>query len=63
MSILTATSSNGAYPRVISRHDLMQTLHDGLPAEAQAKLLPGKKVIDVSSGPEGVTATCADGTS
>ncbi|OAQ75546.1 FAD binding domain-containing protein [Purpureocillium lilacinum] len=55
--------NHGAYPRVISRHDLMQTLHDGLPAEAKAKLLPGKKVIDVSSGPDGVSVTCADGTS
>ncbi|KAH7243774.1 hypothetical protein B0J15DRAFT_564959 [Fusarium solani] len=55
--------NHGAYPRVISRHDLMQTLHDGLPPEAQAKLLPGKKVTDVSSGPDGVSVTCADGTS
>ncbi|KAH8672176.1 hypothetical protein BGZ61DRAFT_362259 [Ilyonectria robusta] len=60
---LTATISHGAYPRVISRHDLMQTLHDGLPVDAQAKLMPGKKVIDVSSGPDGVSVTCADGTS
>jgi 2-polyprenyl-6-methoxyphenol hydroxylase-like FAD-dependent oxidoreductase len=41
----------------------MQTLHDGLPEEAQAKLLPNKKVIDLSTGPDGVTVTCADGTS
>lgn len=41
----------------------MQTLYDGLPPEAQAKLLPGKKVTDVSSGPDGVSVTCADGTS
>ncbi|KAH8596207.1 hypothetical protein B0O99DRAFT_510722 [Bisporella sp. PMI_857] len=55
--------NHGAYPRVISRHDLMQTLHDGLPPEAQAKLLPNKKVTDLSTGPDGVTVTCADGTS
>ncbi|KAK3373674.1 hypothetical protein B0T24DRAFT_703511 [Lasiosphaeria ovina] len=54
--------NHGAYPRVISRHDLMQTLHDGLPAEAQAKLLPNKKVVDVVTGPDGVKVTCADGT-
>lgn len=41
----------------------MQTLHDGLPSEAQAKLLPNKKVTDVSTSPDGVTVTCADGTS
>ncbi len=54
--------SHGAYPRVISRHDLMQILHDGLPAEAQAKLLPNKKVVGVSTDSDGVTVTCADGT-
>jgi len=55
-------NSHGAYPRVISRHDLMQILHDGLPAEAQAKLLPNKKVVGVESTDDGVTVTCADGT-
>lgn len=40
----------------------MKTLHDGLPPEAQAKLLPNKKVVDVSTTPDGVTVTCADGT-
>lgn len=53
--------SHGAYPRVISRHDLMQTLHDGLPAEAREKLIPSKKVVDVVTDPDGVTVTCADG--
>lgn len=41
----------------------MQTLPDGLPPEAQAKLLPGKKLTDISSGPDGVSVTCADSTS
>ena len=41
----------------------MKTLHDGLPPEAQGKLLPNKKVVDVHSGPDGVKVTCADGTS
>ncbi|KAK4446029.1 hypothetical protein QBC34DRAFT_357327 [Podospora aff. communis PSN243] len=53
--------NHGAYPRVISRHDLMRILHDGLPAEAQAKLLPNKKVTAVTTTPDGVTVTCADG--
>lgn len=48
---------------MVSRHDLIKTLHDGLPLEAQAKLLPNKKVIDVSTGPDGISVTCADGTS
>ena len=55
--------SHGAFPRVISRHGLMQTLHDSLPAEAQAKLLPNKKVKGVSTDANGATVTCADGTS
>lgn len=41
----------------------MKTLHGGLPPEAQAKLLPNKKVVEVNSGPDGVKVTCADGTS
>lgn len=40
----------------------MKTLHDGLPPDAQAKLLPNKKVVGVHSGPDGVSVTCADGT-
>jgi len=58
----TDVNSHGAYPRVISRHDLMQILHDGLPAEAQAKLLPNKKVVGVETTDDGVSVTCADGT-
>jgi len=54
--------NHGAYPRVISRHDLMQILHDGLPPDAQAKLLPNKKVTTVSTSPSGVSVSCADGT-
>ena len=39
----------------------MQTLHDSLPAEAQAKLLPNKKVTGFTTDDDGVTVTCADG--
>jgi 2-polyprenyl-6-methoxyphenol hydroxylase-like FAD-dependent oxidoreductase len=41
----------------------MKTMYDGLPSEAQGKLLPNKKVVDINSGPDGVKVTCADGTS
>ncbi|KAK5659731.1 hypothetical protein OQA88_942 [Cercophora sp. LCS_1] len=54
--------NHGAYPRVISRHDLMRILHDSLPPSAQSKLLPSKKVVSVSTSPTGVSVTCADGT-
>ena len=53
----------GAYPRVISRHDLTKVLHDGLSAEAQAKLLPSKKLSSIVTVADGVVATCADGSS
>ncbi|KAL3952896.1 hypothetical protein ACCO45_012839 [Purpureocillium lilacinum] len=43
--------------------DLGDTLWFTYFKEKSAKLLPGKKVIDVSSGPDGVSVTCADGTS
>ena len=41
----------------------MKTLQDGLPPDAQEKLLSNKKVTEVVSGPDGVKVTCADGTS
>lgn len=39
----------------------MQTLYDGLPEEAQAKLLPNKKVVSIQSSADKITAVCADG--
>ncbi|KAK6067688.1 FAD binding domain-containing protein [Seiridium cupressi] len=55
--------NHGDYSRVISRHDLTKTLYDGLPQESQARMLPNKKVSELSSTPEGVIVHCADGTS
>ncbi|TLD09974.1 hypothetical protein PgNI_05415 [Pyricularia grisea] len=53
----------GGYPRVISRHDLMKTLWEALPADAQAKVHANKKVSDIRSTDNGVIVECADGTS
>ncbi|KAI1270545.1 FAD/NAD(P)-binding domain-containing protein [Xylariaceae sp. FL1019] len=52
----------GCYPKVISRYDLTRTLYESLPAEAQAKILTGKRVSDIKTDGEGVKVTCKDGT-
>lgn len=41
----------------------MQVLFDALPAEAQAKLLPNKKVSSLNKTKDGVVVRCIDGTS
>lgn len=55
--------SYGVAPRVLSRHSLTKVLYDSLPDDAKAKVLAGKRVSDVSSTDDGVTVTCADGSS
>ncbi|KAK2018366.1 FAD/NAD(P)-binding domain-containing protein [Colletotrichum eremochloae] len=55
--------NHGEYPRVISRHDLMQVLWDALPAEAASKMHTGKKVSHIRTTETGVVVHCADGTS
>ncbi|VUC31811.1 unnamed protein product [Clonostachys rosea] len=53
----------GAYPRVISRHDLTKVLYQSLPSDTMSNLLPNKKVSDISTTTNGVCVTCKDGTS
>ncbi|CAH0054417.1 unnamed protein product [Clonostachys solani] len=53
----------GAYPRVISRHDLTKVLYQSLPTDTMPNLLPNKKVSDISTTTNGVSITCTDGTS
>ncbi|KAK1590929.1 uncharacterized protein LY79DRAFT_553625 [Colletotrichum navitas] len=55
--------NHGEYPRVISRHDLMQVLWDSLPAETASKLHTNKKVSHIRTTETGVAVHCADGTS
>ena len=59
---LTSTSF-GAFPRVLSRHDLTRVLYDSLPDVPQNKVLTNKKVASISSTQEGVSVSCADGSS
>ncbi|CAI6338035.1 unnamed protein product [Periconia digitata] len=55
--------NHGCASRVIPRQDLMQVLLDALPAEAQSKLLPSKKVSSLENTDDGVIVECTDGTS
>lgn len=53
--------NTGIALRVISRHDLTRVLYDTLPASARQKLLGGKKLSAIATHADGVTVTCADG--
>ncbi|KAM0414705.1 hypothetical protein ACHAPT_013444 [Fusarium lateritium] len=53
----------GAYPEVLSRHDLTKVLYESLPVDAQRKILGNKKVSSITSTPDGVSVSCVDGTS
>ena len=63
-SILTRLLlSHGLAPRVISRHDLTKVQYDALPEKSKASIFANKKVINISTTPNGVVVECADGTS
>jgi 2-polyprenyl-6-methoxyphenol hydroxylase-like FAD-dependent oxidoreductase len=53
----------GAYPLVVSRHDLTKVLYDNLPAAAQANILTSKRVSDVQATADGASVICKDGSS
>ncbi|KAF4983206.1 hypothetical protein FDECE_17355 [Fusarium decemcellulare] len=53
----------GAFPEVLSRHDLTKVLYESLPVEAQDRILGNKKVSGITSTPDGISVSCADGTS
>ncbi|KAI5465253.1 hypothetical protein BGZ63DRAFT_460059 [Mariannaea sp. PMI_226] len=52
----------GAFPRVISRHDLTRSLYESLPPDTKAKMLPNKRVSSINKVSNGVIVNCADGT-
>ncbi|KAK5988340.1 FAD-dependent monooxygenase sdnN [Cladobotryum mycophilum] len=63
----TATSglfkkNHGIAPTVFSRPELVQTIYDGLPHDAKAKVLTGKKVVDIIHDKDGIMVSCSDGT-
>lgn len=53
----------GAFPRVLSRHNLTRLLYDSLPDGSHNKILTNKEVSSISTNQEGVTVSCADGSS
>ena len=55
--------NHGCASRVITRRSLMQVLFDALPAEAQSKLLPNKKMLSLEKTEGGVVVKCTDGSS
>lgn len=61
LALLKPISSLGASPRLISRYGLISTLFNKLPAHAQAKVLPAKKLCTIQHTQNGVIASCTDG--
>jgi 2-polyprenyl-6-methoxyphenol hydroxylase-like FAD-dependent oxidoreductase len=61
-NMLICVYSTGYYPSVVSRRDLLETLHRALPKHAQEKVLTGKKLSEIQATPNGVTVSCTDGT-
>lgn len=55
--------SHGAYPAVVSRSDLTKLLYDSFPPEIHENMFPNKKVSGITNTNDGVTISCADGTS
>ncbi|PVH96204.1 FAD/NAD(P)-binding domain-containing protein [Periconia macrospinosa] len=55
--------NHGCASRIITRRSLMQVLFDALPAEAQSKLLPNKKMLSLEKTEDGVVVKCTDGSS
>ncbi|KAK4041635.1 hypothetical protein C8A01DRAFT_34360 [Parachaetomium inaequale] len=63
LGIFDAMKKNhGAAPMAFHRAELVEAFHHGLPADAKAKVLTGKKIVDMASDDAGVRVTCADGT-
>ena len=60
--LMHACHSTGYYPSVLSRRDLLQTLHCALPKHAQDKILTDKKLLEIRDAPNGVSVYCTDGT-
>jgi 2-polyprenyl-6-methoxyphenol hydroxylase-like FAD-dependent oxidoreductase len=53
--------SHGHAPVAFHRAELIETMYNGLPEPAREKILTNKKLTDLTTTQEGVTATCADG--
>ena len=49
--------------RVLSRHDVTKVLYENLPTDAQRKIICYKRLSNITTTADGVTATCEDGSS
>ncbi|GAM86219.1 hypothetical protein ANO11243_042310 [Dothideomycetidae sp. 11243] len=56
-------TNTGAYPRVVSRHDLTMVLYETLSAQSKANIFCNKRLSDITSTADGVLVACADGSS
>ncbi|GKZ27644.1 hypothetical protein AbraIFM66951_001745 [Aspergillus brasiliensis] len=53
--------NHGHGPVAFHRAELIETMYNGLRKTAKEKILTGKKLIDITTTADDVTATCADG--
>uniref|UniRef100_A0A8H7NLR1 FAD-binding domain-containing protein n=1 Tax=Bionectria ochroleuca TaxID=29856 RepID=A0A8H7NLR1_BIOOC len=53
----------GAFPRVLSRHDLTRVLYEGIPTHARSHIYTNKKVSNITVEEDRTIVSCADGTS
>ncbi|KAH9238203.1 hypothetical protein K456DRAFT_1826936 [Colletotrichum gloeosporioides 23] len=54
--------STGHYPYVLSRKNLLNTLYEALPEDAQSRIFTSKTITSIHNSPDSVTVSCADGT-
>ncbi|RAK94899.1 FAD-dependent oxidoreductase [Aspergillus ibericus CBS 121593] len=53
--------NHGSGPVAFHRAELIEILYNGLPPAAREKILTDKKLVDIEMHQDGVTVTCADG--
>ncbi|KAF7533174.1 hypothetical protein G7054_g7321 [Neopestalotiopsis clavispora] len=51
----------GTGPLAFHRSQLIETVYNGLPADAKAQVLAGKRVMDIETTSDGVKVHCSDG--
>ncbi|KAF5499209.1 FAD-dependent monooxygenase sdnN [Colletotrichum fructicola] len=53
--------STGHYPYVLSRKNLLNTLYEALPEDAQSRIFTSKTITGIHNSPDSVTVSCTDG--
>ncbi|KAH0426227.1 FAD binding domain-containing protein [Colletotrichum camelliae] len=54
--------NTGHYPYVLSRKNLLSTLYQALPKDAQSQIFTNKTITGIHNSPDSVTVSCTDGT-